>query len=117
MTKTTFISAIALASVLGFVGPSVAQDHMIDGKAVPADQVQAVQEKCDELRAAGSADAAASTDADAAASADAVTDPAADAAGDAAGAATADAAASEEIDLETLTIEMCDEGGFAATAP
>ena len=33
MTKTTFISAIALASVLGFVGPSVAQDHMIDCKA------------------------------------------------------------------------------------
>lgn len=114
MNAKALISAIALASALGLSAPAMAQEHMIGGNAVPTDQVEAVQAKCDELRAAAPA-AGAETPAPAAGAeapapaADAATPaPAADAAASAAGAA--------QIDLETLTVEMCDEGGFAATA-
>lgn len=127
MTKTSFISAMTLVTMLGLSAPAFAQDmqHMIDGNAVPADQVEAVQDKCDELRAAGSADAAGTTDTttgtDASAGAGTAADTATDAAGTAAttetdATASTDAAAEVEVDLETLTIEMCDEGGFTASA-
>lgn len=66
MITKIVVSAFALASVLSFTGPAFAQDHMIDGKPVPADQVEAVQAKCDELRAAVSGDAAAGAEAPAA---------------------------------------------------
>lgn len=137
MSKTAFVSAVALAAMLGLSAPTFAQDmqHIIGGNAVPADQIEAVQAKCDELRAAGSADAAATTDtttgADATAGASTAAETATDAAGaaattgtDAAGttttetdaAASTDAAMEVEVDLDTLTIEMCDEGGFTASA-
>ena len=130
MTKT-FISALALAltSVLSFAGPAFAQDHMIEGKAVPADQVEAVQAKCDELRDAAAGSAAPAPDApapapDAPATTDATTstDTAADTPTPstdttATTTTTTDASAEAVIELETLTIAMCDEGGFTATTP
>lgn len=125
MSTKTFISVLALASALSFVGPAFAQDHMIDGKAVPADQVQAVQDKCDELRAAGSSDAAGSTEppaadtapaaAEAPAEAPATTDATTSTDTAADPPATPDTSAKTMIDLEALTIAMCDEGGFTVS--
>lgn len=123
MTKTLLVSVMTLATALGFSAPTFAQDmqHMIGGNAVPAAQVEAVQAKCDELRATGSADSAATTDTttETDAAAGTATDATTDATGTAASTGT-DAAASPgaevEVDLETLTIEMCDEGGFTASA-
>ncbi|MHA6692733.1 hypothetical protein [Devosia sp. A449] len=109
MNAKALISALALASALGLSAPAIAQEHMIGGSAVPADQVEAVQAKCDELRAATPA-AEATTPAPAAG---AETPAAADAAPAAEAAAPA---ADAQIDLETLTVEMCDEGGFTASA-
>ena len=126
MITKTLISALALTSVLSFAGPAFAQDHMIEGKAVPADQVEAVQAKCDELRDAAGGSPAPAPDApapaaDAAATTDATTstDTAADTPTPSATTATTttDASAEAVIDLETLTIAMCDEGGFTATTP
>jgi hypothetical protein len=147
MTKTAFLSTVALIAALGATGPTLAQgvEHKIGGKVVPAAQIEAVQAKCDELRAAGTAstDASATTDATADTEAIASVDPAAGAetaaetateagtgtsatAGAAATTATSnatstdtaasstDASGEAEIDLDTLTIEMCDEGGFSA---
>lgn len=111
MSLKVWLSTLALVSAMGAAGPTLAQDHMIGGKAVPADQVEAIQTKCDELRGAqGTAPAtppAATT----------TPAPAAPAAAPAAPAATPAPAAADAIDLATLTVEMCDEGGFAAPAP
>jgi hypothetical protein len=131
MKKTALMLTTALIMGLGFAAPVWSQEHVIGGVPVPEDQMEAVQDKCDQLRGA---DTAATSEAP---SADATTTetPAADAA--AAGAAMAttteapvadaavagDAAAtaetapvddtvSDRIDIATLTIEMCDEGGF-----
>lgn len=99
MSLKVWLPALALVAAMGAAGPSVAQDHMMGGKAVPADQVEAVQAKCDELRSAAAP----------------ATTPAAPA--PAAPAATpAPAAAADAVDLATLTVAMCDEGGFAAKA-
>jgi hypothetical protein len=149
MNKIAVISAAALVAALGASAPTFGQgtEHKIGGKLVPATQIEAVQAKCDELRAAGSAgtDATAKTDATADAEPVASVDPAAaaetaaeSASGTAAGTSTtsteatgtattddtistetatstsADTSAEAEIDLDTLTIAMCDEGGFTA---
>jgi len=106
MNVKVWLSALALVTAMAAAGPSVAQDHMIGGKAVAADQVEAIQAKCDELRSAA---APAATPAPAA--------PAAAPAAPAAPAATPAPAAADAVDLATLTVEMCDEGGFAAKAP
>jgi len=106
MNVKVWLSALTLVTAMGAAGPSVAQDHMIGGKAVSADQVEAIQAKCDELRSAA---APAATPAPAA--------PAAPAAAPAAPAATPAPAAADAVDLATLTVAMCDEGGFAAKAP
>jgi 2-oxoglutarate dehydrogenase E2 component (dihydrolipoamide succinyltransferase) len=109
MNVKAWLSALALVTAMGAAGPSVAQDHMIGGKAVAADQVEAIQAKCDELRSAA---APAATPAPAAPAA-----PAAAPAAPAAPAATPAPAAADAVDLATLTVAMCDEGGFAAKAP
>lgn len=110
MSLKVWLSTLALVSAIGAAGPTLAQDHMIGGKAVPADQVEAIQTKCDELRGAqGTAPATPPA---------ATTTPATPApAAPAAPAATPAPAAADAIDLATLTVEMCDEGGFAAPAP
>lgn len=110
MNAKALISAFALAAALGLSAPAIAQEHMIGDSAVPADQVEAVQAKCDELRAAAPA-AEATTPAPAAAA----ETPAPAAATPAPAAEAAAPAVDAQIDLETLTVEMCDEGGFTAS--
>jgi hypothetical protein len=116
---TTLVSALAVASALT-AAPVLAQEttHMINGKAVSALQLPAVQQKCDELRAGASG-----------AAANANTPPAAESTGNnnnaaAGGAAAGGAGASggnnnggsatqeNDIDVANLTIAQCDEGGF-----
>ncbi|AKR56068.1 hypothetical protein GCM10011321_07000 [Youhaiella tibetensis] len=93
MKIRTFVTIAAFASTLAIPGIASAQeDHMIGGKAVPADQVADVQAKCDELRKDNSM--AAATPADDAAM------------------WTADG----KIDVTKLTVAACDEGKFAAPA-
>lgn len=95
MKVRTILSVAVLASTLAFPGASFAQDeHMISGKAVPADEVAAVQAKCDELAKAA---------------------PAANnmAAAPAAG-ATAGWTADGKVDVANLTAALCDEGKFTA---
>ena len=105
---TTLVSALAVASALT-AAPVLAQEttHMINGKAVSALQLPAVQTKCDELRA-GAAGAANATTAPAAQSSNA---------GAAGGAGGADnnpggSASDTDVDIANLTIAQCDEGGF-----
>lgn len=106
MNVRSLLSVAAIVSSMAISGVAFAQEeHMISGKAVPADQVAEVQAKCDELRKAAPAATTASP-------ATTETAPA------------ADAAASTEgwledgtkIDLAKLTVELCDEGKFSATA-
>lgn len=106
MNVRSLLSVAAIVSSMAISGVAFAQEeHMISGKAVPADQVAEVQTKCDELRKAAPATTTASP-------ATTETAPA------------ADAAASTEgwledgtkIDLAKLTVELCDEGKFSATA-
>ena len=107
MKVSSLLSVAVIVSTLAVPGIASAQDeHMISGKAVPADQVTKVQTKCDELRKAAPA-ADASTTAPAAGAATTTTP------------ASATAAWMEDgtkIDVTKLTVELCDEGGFTASA-
>ena len=109
MNVRLVLSVAAMVSSMALSDTAFAQDeHMISGKAVPADQVTEVQAKCDELRAAAPAA------------------PASDAAAPAvpaAPAATPAPATNEgwledgtKIDLTKLTVALCDEGQFTASA-
>ena len=96
MKVRTLLSIAAMTSALAFPGYALAQDqHMISGKAVPADQVAEVQAKCDELHKAPPA--AAATEAPAGTTAGWTED-------------------GSKIDLTKLTVALCDEGKFAAPA-
>jgi hypothetical protein len=132
------VSAFALASALSGAVPAFAQDHMINGVMVPADQMDAVQARCDELhqgstQAGGSAPttntsntAGNSTDNAANGSladtkdASTTTNQAGSDAGDKGQdsnsantqANTVAANSSAVIDVVGLTAEMCDAGGF-----
>lgn len=106
MNVRSLLSVAAIVSSMAIPGVAVAQDeHMISGKAVPADQVTEVQAKCDELRKAAPA-------ATTVAPATTETAPAADAASSTEGWLED----GTKIDLAKLTIELCDEGKFSATA-
>ncbi|HTN64003.1 MAG TPA: hypothetical protein VL147_21015 [Devosia sp.] len=111
MNAKLLCSAIVFASAIGLSVPAFSMDHMINGKAVPANQTDAVQAKCDELRAATPDAGATTTTPDTGAAA---TTPDANAAATTPGAAAS--MNSDQIDLGTLTVQMCDEGGFSATA-
>jgi hypothetical protein len=108
---TTLVSALAVASALT-AAPVLAQEttHMINGKAVSALQLPAVQQKCDELRAAAGGAANANANANAAPA------PQSSNAG-AAGAGGNDnnpggSASDNDVDVANLTLAQCDEGGF-----
>lgn len=102
MNVRTLLSVAAIVSSVAFPGITLAQEeHLISGKAVPADQVAEVQAKCDELRKAAPPDAAATT------ATPATTAPSTTAGWLEDG---------TKIDLEKLTVALCDEGKFAATA-
>jgi hypothetical protein len=102
MNVRSLLSVAAIVSAMALPGAAYAQDeHMISGKAVPADQVAEVQAKCDELRKAET------------------TAPAAPAATTPAPAATANEGWMEDgskIDVTKLTVKLCDEGKFTASA-
>ncbi|MHA6692075.1 hypothetical protein [Devosia sp. A449] len=103
MKVRTLLSIAAFASALAVPGFAFAQEeHMISGKAVPADQVAEVQAKCDELRKAPPAAA------EAPAAAPAAEAPAAGTVG-----WTEDGT---KIDVAKLTVALCDEGMFHASA-
>jgi hypothetical protein len=97
MNVRSVLSVAAIVSSMAFSGYAFAQEeHMISGKAVPADQVTEVQAKCDELRKAEPAAAAAP-------------------------AATPSTTAGwmedgSKIDVTKLTVALCDEGKFMASA-
>lgn len=110
MSVRSLLSVAAIVSAVAFPGISLAQEeHMIGGKAVPADQLAEVQAKCDELRKTTSTTASSTTATPDTTEADATS--------------TADTASLEgwledgtKIDLAKLTVELCDEGKFTASA-
>lgn len=103
MNVRSLLSVAAIVSALALPGAAYAQEeHMIGGKAVPADQVSEVQAKCDELRKAPpAADATAKPDAAAATTGTATEGWMAD---------------GMKVDVSKLTIAMCDTGKFMAPA-
>lgn len=102
MKVRTLLSIAAFASALAVPGFAYAQEeHMISGKAVPADQVVEVQAKCDELRKAPPAAAEA---------------PAAPAAEAPAAGTVGWTEDGTKIDVTKLTVALCDEGMFHASA-
>ncbi len=102
---------LTLTTALLLSGTTMAQEaeHRIGGKSVPEDQVAQVQEQCDAMRqgeeASPVAEAAYDEESDAEA-ADAAEDTAVDLAGEL---WTEDG----RLDVEKLSIELCDEGNFA----
>ncbi|RYE79250.1 MAG: hypothetical protein EOP19_20420 [Hyphomicrobiales bacterium] len=102
MNVRSLLSVAAIISTLAVPGMALGQEeHMISGKAVPADQVTEVQTKCDELRKAAPAADAAATPAPA----------------DSTAAASTTAGWLDDgskIDVTKLTVALCDEGKFAA---
>jgi hypothetical protein len=112
MKLQAIVSSIALAAALTFSGAAVAQ-NMLNGQEIPAEQIQQFQDRCEALRAESTAslttDSNANVDAtttasvetkDSSTSADSSSDPAAQ--------------DNWEAALASLTIEQCDEAGFAA---
>ena len=134
MNVRSYLSIAAIVSAVALPGSSFAQEeHMIGGKTVPVDQVTEIQNKCNQLREENPA--ATPPVADAAAPADATPAPAGAAPAGEAAAPPADNAAApansanaqapsgagwmadgSKVDLEKLTVEMCDEGNFKAPA-
>lgn len=108
------IASLAVAALLGLAAPAFAQDappsdagqnHVIAGQPVPADQVDAIQERCDELRYQQGTTGTQSPETTMTES-------------PGAGAVTGNpdtTAQAGGFDLESLTIAMCDEGGFEAS--
>jgi hypothetical protein len=108
MNVRSLLSVAAIVSAMALPGAAYAQnqtqnEHMISGKAVPADQVAEVQAKCDELRKAETT----------APAAPAATTPAPAAA---AGSQEGWMADGTKIDVSKLTVKLCDEGKFTASA-
>lgn len=126
MKTRLLIAASVMAVAASLAGPSVAQDKTINGIAVPATELDAVQMKCDELLAnratalaqpgttAAPAESTAETPVDPAATAVAEAAPEA---GNMAAETPAAGATSPVIDLETLTADLCEQGGFTPNPP
>ncbi|KKB80022.1 hypothetical protein VW35_06095 [Devosia soli] len=117
MTIKSALSVVALT--VAFTGAAFAQGMMINGVAVSAEDQPAVQERCDQLSNAATTESLAPTTEDGEASntpgADtnsATSTTAADATLDNAPTANATQNATTTIDLDTITLEACTEGGF-----
>ena len=103
--KSTII-ALTIGLLVAAPGAALAQDHTIDGKAISAEQTVAVDEKCQDLLAHMGATGSAATPAtDSSTGAVAVEDQADEA-------AVSDEAGT--IDIDSLTVEQCQAGGFIA---
>jgi hypothetical protein len=145
-TKHATFSASALLIAMSLASPLMAQSQQptrqlsIGGVPVPGDQLLEVQARCDELvaqraaavsepdtkapaanmPAAGAGDYAATTES----SAEEPVDPTATgsvepyaAEGNMAADTDAAAGADARIDIASITLELCEEGGFTASAP
>ncbi|MHA6692057.1 hypothetical protein [Devosia sp. A449] len=101
MNVRSILSIAAITATMALPGLAVAQEeHLIGGMAVPADQVEEVQTKCDLLR---SSDDSAVDNA-----ADAITTPPPPSS------ATAEGWLEDgsKVDIEKLTVQLCEEGNF-----
>jgi hypothetical protein len=104
MSIGKLVSPLAIAAVLGFSSAAMAQT-MIGGKAVPEDQLEAVNMKCTELTTASLTEP---TEADEAEEAATPAEPESEQEeGE-----PADPADPNAIDLETLTADLCREAGL-----
>ena len=101
MQSSHGIAALTLVAFIGLVPMATAQEHVIGGQPVAADQVDAIQERCDELRYQQGTTGTQSPETTMTES-------------PGAGAVTGNPDTTG-FDLESLTIAMCDEGGFAAS--
>ncbi len=110
MKLHAIISSAALAIALSFSGAAVAQ-NTLNGMAIPSDQIDSFKGKCEALRAASTASLASPT------RSDNQTDPTETGSVDSQNSnADSDPAARDNwpAALASLTIEQCDEAGFAA---
>jgi hypothetical protein len=128
MQFKALVSALALGAAVSLAGPvsaqdAAAQDMMINGVAIPEDEMAAVQARCDELAEASENESLAS-DADADEEADdsdnADDSDSVDSAGEA-DATIDDAPAVNEvedatsvIDLDTIDLQACVDAGLVA---
>jgi hypothetical protein len=112
MKLQAIVSSVALAAALTFSGAAVAQ-NMLNGMEIPADQIQTFQDRCEALRA----ESTASLTTDSNANIDQTTTSSVDSEDPVTSSSTdADPAAQDNWDtaLASLTLEQCDEAGFAA---
>ena len=115
MSKILFSASIAVVA-LGMSAPTFAQDYTFMGTPVPADQVETLQARCDELFAAEPAGTesgiGAGTEQDSSTESPTETE--------GAGASPSGSTDTEvdftTLDLATITVEDCHTGGFTATA-
>lgn len=115
MKLHAIISSVALAAALSFSGAAFAQ-NMLNGVAIPADQVDAFKGKCEALRAADTASLTTNNDqtdetaVDSTQTGSIAQDPSQSTAD------TSDPAAQDNWDeaLASLTLEQCDAAGFPA---
>ena len=99
MTASKALWILAPAAGLFMLSSAAAQDHMIGGEAIPADQVQVVEDWCDELQAQQGLTGTQEPETT-------MTEEQTEAA---VGSENAD---STGFDVSTVTLEMCQEGGF-----
>ena len=112
----SIVSAIALSAALTLSGSAFAQT-MLNGAEVPADELPAVQERCDQLKLAADKDGATDSTQPAESDADETTSAAdANTETDDAAAVSEAADALTTIDLETITLEACVEAGLVDAA-
>ena len=99
---TTFKTFWVLAPAAGLfmLGSASAQDHMIGGEAVPADQIPAVEDWCKELQAQQGLTGTQEPETT-------MTEEQTETA-----AGNQDTESTSSFDVTSVTLEMCQEGGF-----
>lgn len=116
MSKILFSASIAVLA-LGMSAPTFAQDYTFMGTPVPADQVETLQARCDELFAAEPAGAEAGVGA----GTEQDSSPEAADATESEGTEASPSGSTETevdfatLDLTTITLEDCQTGGFTAS--
>jgi uncharacterized protein (DUF885 family) len=116
------VSALALGAAVSLSGPVSAQEMMINGVAIPEDEMAAVQARCDELAEAAENESLSEPTEDDAAD-DSADDDTIDSAGEA-GALIEDAPEVNEvedatsiIDLDQIDLQACIDAGLVDDLP
>ncbi|WP_240233346.1 hypothetical protein [Devosia lacusdianchii] len=104
----TILSASVAVLMLSLSPAVFAQEMTLMGTPVPADQVERIQAQCDTLAAETGMGAGTSTDTSSPESDDTEASPSGDAGGGEVDFAT--------LDMATITIEACRDGGFTPAA-